>query len=123
MCVLLFSVWEYRAKRHFKWLDVFLFLITGLLGVLIVWLWSSSLHIYLHNNLNVIWASPLNVLGALGLIIWTNKRWLRLYFAVYAATVLLFIAVSFFTTQQFQFASYFLMGIMVVRALRVWLGR
>ncbi len=123
LAVLLFSIWEYLRNRYYKAIDIFLFLITGLLGLLITWLWGSSLHIYLHNNLHIIWASPLNFFAALALIFNPFKSWLRYYFAAYALSVLLLIPISFFAIQEFAVPVYFLMGIMMVRAIRIYLNK
>lgn len=120
LAVLWLSFREYRSKKHYRWLDVFLFTITGFLGLLIFWVWGWSLHIYLHNNLHIVWASPLNIAGVIGLMFWYKRSWVRYYFIFYACLVLLLIAVSLFLTQEVPIASYFLMGIMLVRALRIW---
>jgi hypothetical protein len=116
LLVLALTVWEYRSKKYFKVVDVSLFLITGFLGLLITWLWGWSLHIYVHNNLHIIWASPLNLFGAVCLMICSKMKWVGYYFAFYALSVILFIMVSFFVVQEFHPASYFIMGAMIVRA-------
>lgn len=118
--VLLVTFWELRRKKYLKGLDIFLFLVTGLLGILISWLWGWSLHIYVHHNFHIVWASPLNFIAALLLIFYSSKSPVRYYFLAYAISILAMIPVSFFMTQEIQVASYFLMGIMVVRALRIY---
>lgn len=111
---------EYRNKKHFKWLDISLFAATGLLGLLITWLWGWSLHIYVHSNLHIIWASPLNLVAAVCLVVCSKMRWLRYYYLVYAVSVALLIMVSFFSAQEFPGASYLLMAVMILRALRLY---
>lgn len=126
ICILFFLIvlgltfWEYNRKEYFKSLDVFLFLITGLLGLLITWLWGWSLHIYVHSNLHIVWASPLNIIAVICLIICSKIKWLRFYFAAYAASVILLIMVSFFVVQEFSLGSYFLMAAMIIRAARLF---
>lgn len=125
ICMLAFLVvagitfWEYRKRKHFKWLDVSLFVLTGFLGILITWLWGWSLHIYVHNNFHIVWASPLNFVAAVLLIFRPANR-LRYYFGFYAALVLVMIPVSFFIVQEIPVASYFLMGMMIVRAAGIY---
>lgn len=121
LAVMAFTIWEYRTKRYFKSVDVFFFLVTGILGLVITWLWGFSLHIYVHNNLHIVWASPLNFIAGLLLVVIPHKKWLRYYFAFYALSVLLIIPVSFFIMQEIPAASYFLMGMMIVRAVRVFM--
>ncbi len=120
LIVLGLTFWEFRSKKYFKWLDICLFLVTGLLGLLITWLWGWSLHIYVHSNLHIIWASPLNIVAAACLIICSKIKWLRFYFAAYAVSVILLIMVSFFVVQELPIGSYFLMAAMIVRASRLF---
>lgn len=119
--VLLVSIWEYLKKKYLRWLDVFLFLITGLLGCLIFWLWGWSLHVYLHNNMHIVWATPLNLIAMVFLVFFSRNKIMHYYSAVYGMLILLLIPVSFFITQEFHPASYFLMGIMLIRATRIYL--
>lgn len=127
ICLLLFiiflgiTLWEYRSGKHIKALDVSLWIITGLLGLLITWLWGWSLHIYVHNNFHVVWASPLNLVAGILLMLKPVNGWIRYYFGLYAASVILMIPVSFFIVQEIPVASYFLMGIMIIRAIRMYL--
>lgn len=120
LIILLITLWELRRKKYLKGLDIFLFMITGLLGILITWLWGWSLHIYVHNNFHIVWASPLNFIAALLLVFFSSKSSIRYYFLAYAISILVMIPVSFFITQEIAVASYFLMGVMVVRAFRIY---
>jgi hypothetical protein len=120
LVVLAITLWEIKTHHYYKGIDIFFLLGTGLLGLMITWLWGWSLHIYVHNNLHIIWASPLNVLAAAALIFFSNKKWLRYYFGIYALSILLLIPVSLFTMQRLDGASYFLMGIMIIRAVRLF---
>ncbi len=45
-----------------KWLDVILFIFTGLVGVLILLLWFATNHTGTHHNYNLLWAFALNIL-------------------------------------------------------------
>jgi hypothetical protein len=121
--VLALTVWEYRSKHYYKGVDIFLFLVTGMLGLLITWLWGWSLHITLHNNMHILWASPLNFIAALALIFMSTKSVIRYYFGFYALSLLVFIPVSFFITQELPAATYFIMGVMIVRASHLFLRR
>lgn len=121
LVILLVTIWEYRKGKFFKGIDIFLFTLTGLLGVLIFWLWTWSLHVYLHNNLHIIWATPLNLMAAVFLLFFSKNRWMHYYSAVYGTLIVLLVIASFFVVQEFAVASYFLMGIMLVRAARIYL--
>lgn len=121
LIVLLVTIWEYRRRKFFRAIDISLFILTGLLGTLIFWLWGWSLHVYLHNNLHIIWATPLNLGAAVLLLFFSKHRLMHYYSAVYGTLILLLIIASFFVVQEFAIASYFLMGIMLVRAARIYL--
>jgi len=52
-----------KKKRGFlPWLDLPLFIITGLAGLIITFLWFFSLHTETVNNLNLLWAWPFHLL-------------------------------------------------------------
>lgn len=55
---------DYRNRTRNKWLDIFLFSITGIIGCLMCFLWFFTNHTATVNNANILWAFPLNlVLG------------------------------------------------------------
>lgn len=53
---------DYKSKKRTNWLDVTLFTITGLIGVVILLLWFATNHTGTHQNYNLLWAFALNVL-------------------------------------------------------------
>lgn len=53
---------NYRNNKHSKWLDVSLFIITGIIGVFILLLWFATDHKGTHQNYNLLWAFALNIL-------------------------------------------------------------
>ncbi len=75
------SVFEMIRGPFYVWIDVFVFGFSGLLGVLLITLWIWSRHPELQNNINLLWASPLNLFLLTGLIshkIKTDKLYLCL---------------------------------------------
>ena len=52
---------DYKNFRRNKWLDFFLFLVTGLAGVLIVFLWFGTDHLATKGNFNSLWAFAPNI--------------------------------------------------------------
>jgi hypothetical protein len=117
--ILAVTVWEYKSNRNFRLLDVFLFLTTALIGVLIAWLWSTSLHVCLHNNLNIVWANPIGLLIVIGLNKVGKAAWLRIVVWAYIVALLVLIPASFFLTQEMHSAAYPIIGIMLVRAFKL----
>jgi len=53
---------NYTSKTRSKWLDMLLFGITGLIGVLLLLLWFGTDHTATANNYNLLWAFPLNLI-------------------------------------------------------------
>lgn len=81
-----------EKKRKISLSSRFIFLVTGLLGLLIVFLWFFTDHQATKWNLNILWANPLNILLA---FLPTKKyagfwlKWLNIYFYVMVAMLLL----------------------------------
>tara|TARA_R110002049_G_scaffold2372_9_gene17484 strand:- start:280 stop:1452 length:1173 start_codon:yes stop_codon:yes gene_type:complete len=53
---------DYKKNKRTKWLDVVLFSITGIIGILILLLWFATDHKGTHQNYNLLWAFVLNIL-------------------------------------------------------------
>ena len=53
---------DYKKEKRTKWLDVTLFIVTGLLGIMILLLWFATDHKGTHQNYNLLWAFALNIL-------------------------------------------------------------
>ncbi|MFV9550639.1 DUF4105 domain-containing protein [Algibacter sp. PT7-4] len=53
---------DYKKEKHSKWLDITLFTLTGLIGILILLLWFATNHTGTHQNYNLLWAFALNIL-------------------------------------------------------------
>ena len=62
-----------------KWLDISLFGITGLVGIVILLLWFATDHSATAQNYNVLWAVPLNLLVIAQLFKTRVKNWFRGY--------------------------------------------
>ena len=65
--------WEYKNNRFIKWINVFLLLITGIIGCLIVFLWFFTLHSVTGPNWHLLWANPLYLIAIIGLFKKQNK--------------------------------------------------
>ena len=68
VCWILFALYaltllaEVRYGRHFRTPDIIIFGITGLAGLVLLFLWTMTDHRISRFNLNLLWASPLNLL-------------------------------------------------------------
>lgn len=61
MIILILTYFDHKNKRRSKWLDVFLFGFTGIIGIIVLLLWFATDHSATAQNYNLLWAFPLNL--------------------------------------------------------------
>lgn len=61
--VVAISLWDWRRQNLSRWLDVLLFGVAGLIGVLLLMLWTLTDHHDAASNFNLLWAFPLHLVG------------------------------------------------------------
>lgn len=71
---------DWRNKKISTWVDVILFLTTGLLGILLLLLWTATDHKAAAINFNLLWALPSHTVVAIALLFRRNAKWLKTYF-------------------------------------------
>jgi len=98
----------------FKIFDFFFFVIVGLIGVLILFMWFGTEHAMCKNNFNSLWALPTHL--AAGFMLFSKIRWVNIYFRfVFFYTIALLMA-WFFLPQQFNTAFLPVVGILLIRS-------
>lgn len=109
---LLIASWSRRAGAI---LDFILFFVTGLLGVLLIFMWTATDHADCKNNFNLLWAFPPHLITAFFIAAKGNriKKYWRFAALLHAALLLLW----FFLPQQFNNA---LIPIVALLAWRSW---
>ena len=70
---------DYKKEKRTKWLDVTLFTVTGLIGVMLLLLWFATDHTGTHQNYNILWAFALNILVIGQLLRNKASRWFIKY--------------------------------------------
>ncbi|HET8859844.1 DUF4105 domain-containing protein [Marivirga sp.] len=90
------SVRHHKSKLSDVWFNRTLFVITGLIGCLIFFLWFLSDHVVTVNNWNILWAFPLNVILAFILFRKPAKKWNTAFYAVFG--IVQFMILGFFYT-------------------------
>jgi len=70
---------DYVHQTRNKWLDFILFLVTGFMGIVLLFFWVGTAHSGTPNNLNVLWAFPLNLVVAFYLLGKKLTLWLPKY--------------------------------------------
>jgi len=95
--------WLSRKKKNtYKILDSFLFFMTGLLGILLLVMWTMTDHTVCKNNWNIMWAIPTNIIVA-----FLNQKirsWLPKYFLLCFIVSIVLVGGWFWLPQSFNIA-------------------
>jgi len=90
------------AKNLISFVDALLLYVTGLIGLLILFMWFGTDHTVCKNNFNLVWALPFNLPVAFFL---TKKQgWLSNYFFIAAVITAVLVAAWFWLPQQMNIA-------------------
>ena len=110
-----FSFFKNQAIQKIMFsLDGLLFFITGLLGVLLVFMWFGTDHIMTKNNYNLLWAWPFNVVTAF--YFHSTKKWVKVYYLIYAIFNIILLGSWFFLPQLMNPALIPIIGILIFRS-------
>ena len=115
LIVLLSFLKNIFIKRLLIAFDGFMFFITGLLGILLIFMWFGTDHLMCKDNFNLLWAWPTNALAAF--YIHSKKRPATKYFMIYAVFNLVLFACWFFLPQHLNPALMPLIAILIFRSL------
>jgi hypothetical protein len=77
--------------------DGLLFFITGLAGLLMVFMWFGTDHVVCRNNYNLLWAFPTHSFAAF--YIYSKKTWVKRYFSITAIIYFLLLLAWIFLPQ------------------------
>ncbi len=79
--IVAFITWrDWQQKKLSKWFDVVFFLVIGLIGLLLLLLWTMTDHNAAAKNFNLLWAVPTHIVAAVALIRKQKPMWLKNYF-------------------------------------------
>jgi len=93
------SAW---AKKITAFADALLIYITGLIGILLLFMWFATDHTVCKNNFNLAWALPFNLPAAFFFI--NKPAWMSNYFFIAAVITAICLAIWFFIPQQMNIA-------------------
>ena len=119
-CLLLLIIFlsfskNHLVKRFLIAFDGFLLFITGLVGLLIIFMWAGTDHLMTKDNYNLLWAWPTNVIAAF--YIHSKRQSVLKYFFLYALLNLLLLICWFFIPQHLNPAIMPVIGILIFRSL------
>ncbi|WP_299001893.1 DUF4105 domain-containing protein [uncultured Tenacibaculum sp.] len=124
LAILLFSLLglfitykDIKNSKRSKWLDFTLFFTTGILGLLIVFLWFFTNHSTAPNNFNFLWAFAPNIIVAFFLLKKEPPMWIRKYCLVLLVFLLL-IPIVWLT--KIQLYTYPMIPLFILLGIRYW---
>jgi hypothetical protein len=78
--------------------DGLLFFFTGLLGIIMILMWTATDHVLCANNFNLLWAWPMH--SVMAFYIHSKKRWAKKYYLITAVFLSIVLLAWFFLPQQ-----------------------
>ncbi len=86
------------AQVFLKVFDRLLFFATGLLGILLIFMWFATDHLMTKDNFNLLWAWPTHFLIAF--FVTSKKNWVKKYFAITAIALVMLLLSWYFLPQH-----------------------
>src|SRR5258708_24986289 len=108
---------DWQRKKLSKWFDVILFLMVGLLGVLLLLLWTTTDHRAAANNFNLLWALPTHAIVAIALVRKQKPKWVRSYFLITTILTPMLLGGWYLLPQTLNVFLIPLVGVVLLRAL------
>ncbi|MBS9767256.1 MAG: DUF4105 domain-containing protein [Flavobacteriaceae bacterium] len=101
--VIIFITYKnYKNHTKSRWLDVLIWLSTGIVGVIILLLWFGTNHTTTYSNFNILWAFAPNII--IPFILLKNQIWLQRYFILLSIGIVASLLVWATGFQQFHLA-------------------
>lgn len=97
--------------------DFTFFILLGLGGLFILFMWFGTDHITTKNNWNLLWMNPLCLLLAIGIAQGTTKQWLRIGFAIYATILWILLITWNWLPQAFNIAVIPILIALIIRSM------
>jgi hypothetical protein len=95
---------DYTETKRTKWFDFLILFISGIIGVVVLFLWFFTDHTTTPNNFNFLWAFAPNLLMAFLLLNENPKQWFSSYFKFVTLLLILMLLFWIIGIQSFPFA-------------------
>ena len=112
-----FTYRNWKKKSRSRILDFLVFVVTGLVGVVVLLLWFATDHTATYQNYNFLWAFAPNLLVAFYIIKKEVPNWLRSYYKLLIVLLMLMLLFWLFSIQVYNIA---LLPLIIVLVLRYW---
>lgn len=116
--LIIFLLYKSKSLLFLNVTTSVLFLFTGILGCLIVFLGGFTAHPITAPNWNILWANPLNLIALFFLFQKNLPRFIHIYLTVYIALLIIAIPVWFITQPAVPIASLSLIILMIYLSLQ-----
>jgi len=113
----------FRERKYDLWykkFDFLLFLVSGAIGLLLVYLWFFTDHLSTYNY-NLVWAFPLNILAAFFLFNQKILEKIKIYFLIISLLLLSLLLLWFFLPQKLNISLLFLVLTILFRSIFIFL--
>lgn len=115
LIITFFTFKDYKRKKRSKWIDFLLFFTTGLVGILITFLWFFTDHKITPNNFNALWAFAPNLVVAFLLFKNKTSKWISYYLKGVLVLLFLLLVIWILEIQLFNFTVLPLLIVLIVR--------
>jgi len=120
LLTIIVTIRDQKRNRRAKWLDFTLFFMTGVLGLVICFLWFFTDHFTAPNNFNLLWAFVLNLYVAFTLLKRKIPSWTSYYLLSYIFLLFVAIIISMAGIQQFSNAVFPIIAMLFLRTFYVY---
>lgn len=120
LLVTLLTYLDYIKHRRSRWLDFLLMFFTGLLGLVMIFLWFFTGHSTTINNLNVLWAFVPNLYVGFVLLKKNPPAWVRSYVRFLVILLLLTVFIWLLQIQVYALSLLPVMAFLAVRYVFLW---
>ena len=93
------TVHDNIKQKRSRWLDTVLFFVSGVIGVLLLFLWFATDHGATGTNYNILWAFPVNLIFFILVSKKSPKKWISRYLS-FLIILLVLMGVHWFTGVQ-----------------------
>ena len=120
LIVLFITFKDVKNNKRTAYLDFIIFFITGLMGLILAYLWLFSSHKTAPNNFNVLWAFLPNIVVAFFILKGIAKKWLQKYIIALLICLGIIPLLWFLRIQVFPIAVIPLLILLFVRYLFIY---
>ncbi|WP_369049176.1 DUF4105 domain-containing protein [Tenacibaculum sp. UWU-22] len=114
---LFFTYRDYKNKKETVWFDFLLFFLTGIVGVIVVFMWFFTSHSATPNNLNFLWAFAPNVVVGFLLFKKNKPQWLQKYIGLLLIMLVAMILIWILKIQVFSWCLLPIYALLLIRYL------